>query len=73
MKDGYSLAVIEADRRFHESLIEAAGMDRLTLLYHRAPLPLIHREVVDESFWKLACKRTVAEASIADQAAPITQ
>ena len=58
---GYFLGVIEADRRFHESLIEAAGMRRLSALYHRAPLPLIHRDSEDRSAWREACTRTLAE------------
>ena len=58
---GYFLGVLEADRRFHESLVEAAGMRRLSALYHRAPLPLIHRDTEDRSAWREACERTLAE------------
>ena len=42
MEGGYSLGAIEADRRFHEALIDAAQMRRLSNLYQLAPLPLIH-------------------------------
>jgi len=59
--DGYSLATIEADRRFHESLIEAAQMRRLSLLYYRAPLPVIHRQVTEENNWRQQCMRTLDE------------
>jgi len=52
---------LEADRRFHESLVEAAAMRRLSALYHRAPLPLIHRDTEDRSVWREACDRTLAE------------
>jgi DNA-binding GntR family transcriptional regulator len=58
---GYFLGVLEADRRFHESLVEAAGMRRLSALYHRAPLPLIHRDTEDRPVWNEACQRTLAE------------
>ena len=58
---GYFLGTLEADRRFHESLVEAAGMRRLSALYHRAPLPLIHGETEDRSVWREACDRTLAE------------
>lgn len=58
---GYFLGVLEADRRFHEALIEAAGMRRLSALYHRAPLPLIHRQTEDRTVWNDACTRTLAE------------
>jgi DNA-binding GntR family transcriptional regulator len=58
---GYFLGVMEADRRFHESLIEAARMRRLSALYHRAPLPLIHRHTEDLGAWQKACDGTLAE------------
>ena len=58
---GYFLGTLEADRRFHESLVEAAGMRRLSALYHRAPLPLIHADTEDRSVWREACDRTLAE------------
>ena len=61
LKRGYALGVIEADRRFHEALIDAAGMRRLSLLYHRAPLPLIHGDVENQDFWRQSCERTLAE------------
>jgi DNA-binding GntR family transcriptional regulator len=61
MNDGYPLGVIEADRRFHESLITAAKNNRLTMLYQRAPLPVIHRKVADERAWQRACEQTLKE------------
>jgi DNA-binding GntR family transcriptional regulator len=61
LNGGYPLGVIEADRRFHESLIDAAGMRRLSALYHRAPLPLIHRHSESEDTWRTECVRTLAE------------
>ena len=61
LEGGYFLGVLEADRRFHEALIEAAGMRRLSALYHRAPLPLIHRQTEDQKVWREACDRTLNE------------
>src|SRR5215210_1549402 len=57
----YSLGVLEADRRFHEALIDAAQMRRLSALYHRAPLPLIHGNTEDPRQWSEACVRTLGE------------
>ncbi|HEY2157139.1 MAG TPA: GntR family transcriptional regulator [Isosphaeraceae bacterium] len=61
MEGGYSLGAIEADRRFHEALIDAARMRRLSGLYQRAPLPLIHGDAEDPERWREACLRTLAE------------
>jgi DNA-binding GntR family transcriptional regulator len=58
---GYFLGVLEADRRFHEAIVEAAGMRRLSALYHRAPLPLIHRDTQDRAVWDKSCERTLVE------------
>ncbi|WP_165071912.1 GntR family transcriptional regulator [Paludisphaera rhizosphaerae] len=57
----YSLGAIEADRRFHEALIDAARMRRLSDLYQRAPLPLIHGDVEEPEQWRRACARTLEE------------
>lgn len=61
MEGGYSLGVLEADRRFHEALIDAAQMRRLSALYHRAPLPLIHGDTENAQRWREACIRTMGE------------
>jgi DNA-binding GntR family transcriptional regulator len=61
LEGGYPLGVMEADRRFHELLIDAAGMRRLSALYHRAPLPLIHGRGEDEQTWRSECVRTLSE------------
>lgn len=60
-KGGYSLGTVEADRRFHEALINAAGMRRLSALYLRAPLPLIHGHTEDQHVWEEECARTLSE------------
>ncbi|MCC7351269.1 MAG: GntR family transcriptional regulator [Phycisphaerales bacterium] len=51
LERGYSLGFSEADRRFHESLVEAAGNKRLRMIYQRAPLPMIHDEIVRSEHW----------------------
>ena len=58
VQGGYSLGAIEADRRFHEALIAAAGLRRLSDLYRRAPLPMIHRDVHDPVAWEQEGRRT---------------
>jgi DNA-binding GntR family transcriptional regulator len=57
----YSLGVLEADRRFHESLIDAAQMRQLSALYHRAPLPIIRGKTEGQQVWQDACARTLTE------------
>lgn len=57
----YSLGAIEADRRFHEALVDAARMRRLSDLYNRAPIPLIHGGVEEPERWRAACARTLDE------------
>src|SRR4051794_24033564 len=61
LEGGYSLGAMEADRRFHEELIDLAGSKRLSVLYHRAPLPLIHNDTQDETEWRKATERTLKE------------
>ena len=57
----YSLGTLEADRRFHEELIDLAGSKRLSTLYHRAPLPLIHNDTQDKKAWREAADRMLRE------------
>lgn len=57
----YSLGTGEADRRFHESLLDLAGNRRLALIYHRAPLPLIHSKLTTEATWAEQCRLTATE------------
>ena len=58
---GYALGVMEADRRFHEAIIDAAKMRRLSALYLRAPLPLINQRTEDHQLWLAECTRTLEE------------
>lgn len=61
LEGGYALGVMEADRRFHEAIIDAARMRRLSALYLRAPLPLIHSRTEDHTSWQAECTRTLEE------------
>lgn len=58
---GYLIGVTEADRRFHERLIELAPHRRLKLIYRRAPLPMIHEHVAGTPAWRTECQQTLAE------------
>jgi DNA-binding GntR family transcriptional regulator len=58
VRDDYLLGVAEADRRFHEALIDAAGNRRLSVLYQRAPLPIIHPEIISGDQWAARVKQT---------------
>jgi len=61
LRGGYSLGVIEADRRFHEALIDAANSRRLTAIYSRAPLPILHRTMQDTTGFHEVCRETISE------------
>jgi DNA-binding GntR family transcriptional regulator len=61
VREEYHLGVAEADRRFHETLVQAAGNKRLTALYNRAPLPIIHPIVVSGRQWAETVRRTLEE------------
>ena len=58
IQEDYVLGVAEADRRFHEALVEAAGNRRLSLLYQRAPLPIIHPEIISGEKWVARVRKT---------------
>ena len=61
VREEYHLGVAEADRRFHESLVQSAGNKRLSALYSRAPLPIIHPIVVSGKQWAETVQRTLDE------------
>jgi len=61
LKEDYPLGVAEADRRYHEALIQAARNRRLTILYQRAPLPIIHPVLISASQWVARVEQTVCE------------
>ncbi len=61
IREGYLLGSAEADRRFHEALVDAAESRRLSMLYRRAPLPLIHQEMANPAVWMAGERRTAEE------------
>lgn len=61
VREGYLLAVTEADRKFHETLIDLAGNPRLTDLYRRAPLPMIHDRLIGTDHWPGQCRTMLSE------------
>jgi DNA-binding GntR family transcriptional regulator len=61
VREEYHLGVAEADRHFHEALIDAAQNRRLSSLYARAPLPIIHPIVVTGKEWAERVRRTLEE------------
>jgi DNA-binding GntR family transcriptional regulator len=61
LQEAYYLGVAEADRRFHEGLIQAAGSKRLAMLYERAPLPMISPGIVSGIEWTKTVHRTIEE------------
>ncbi|NLX23040.1 MAG: GntR family transcriptional regulator [Phycisphaerae bacterium] len=61
VREEYVLGVAEADRRFHEALIDAASNKRLTMLYQRAPLPIIHPVIISGEQWKARVQQTLEE------------
>jgi DNA-binding GntR family transcriptional regulator len=57
----YVLGTIEADRRFHEALVSAAGLRLLSMLYQRAPLPMISRSIASQEEWDASATATITE------------
>lgn len=57
----YSLGTSEADRRFHETILDSSGSRRLAMLYHRAPLPLIRGRLTTEQQWAEQCALVASE------------
>jgi DNA-binding GntR family transcriptional regulator len=60
-EQGYVLGVDEADRQFHEALIDAAGNYRLSQVYQRAPLPIGLSEITDHDEWEKSLQQTLEE------------
>jgi DNA-binding GntR family transcriptional regulator len=61
LRSEYMLGVAEADRRFHEELVRAAENARLSMLYSRAPLPLIHSQVVSQAGFSQLAAEVIGE------------
>ena len=61
VREEYHLGVAEADRRYHEALVDAAQNRRLASLYARAPLPIVHPILVTGRHWEDTVRRTLEE------------
>jgi DNA-binding GntR family transcriptional regulator len=61
MKADCEFGFVEADRRFHEILVEMAGNRRLMRVYRQAPLPLAPLPETEESARRANMRRTLAE------------
>ncbi|MEM1212843.1 MAG: GntR family transcriptional regulator [Planctomycetota bacterium] len=61
VREGYLMAVTETDRRFHETLIDLAGNPRLSALYQRAPLPMVHDPLIGTDRWPRQCQTILRE------------
>lgn len=61
VREEYVLGVVEADWRFHESLILATENPRLAIAYRHAPLLMIHPDVLAGKEWEATTRRTLEE------------
>ena len=61
--ENYHLSVAEADWRFHESLVEAAGNKRLAMTYRHAPILLMQAHVRCGRAWAQRARKTGEEHS----------
>lgn len=61
LDDHYYQALDEADRRFHEALIDAAQCARLSMIYQRAPLPISVTDPSTEPEWSVSLRQTLEE------------
>ncbi|GMU20844.1 MAG: GntR family transcriptional regulator [Phycisphaerae bacterium] len=57
----YHLSTVEADWRFHESLIEAAHNHVLTIAYRHAPVPILHAAIKQGPDWVRREERSIRE------------
>lgn len=57
----FEFGFVEADRRFHEQLVELSGNERMLRIYRQAPLPLFPMTEPDESGRKCNMERTLTE------------
>jgi DNA-binding GntR family transcriptional regulator len=61
IEGGFWLAITEVDHRFHKTLIELSGNQRLAAIYRRAPLPMIHDQLIGTDRWPVQCQRILSE------------
>jgi DNA-binding GntR family transcriptional regulator len=59
--DYYHLSSTEADRHFHESLVQASRNPRLAIAYRYAPLPILHPDVLTGPAWRHTEQQTLTE------------
>ena len=58
---GYEMGVEEADRKFHQALVELCGNRRLVRLYEHAPLPFTPSSLIDAEARKRVALRSASE------------
>ena len=61
MEAGFEFGFVEADRRFHEILVEMAGNKRLVRVYRQAPLPLAPIPEPEEGARRENMRETLAD------------
>jgi DNA-binding GntR family transcriptional regulator len=61
LEEDFELGFTEADRRFHELLVEAGQNTRLTRIYSRAPLPIASSMEPDKQHRQANLRRTLNE------------
>lgn len=61
IEQGYLLGASEADRRFHDTLVQLSGNRRLAMIYARAPLPMLHSRIVATPQWEAECRHTLED------------
>ena len=57
----YHMSTVEADWRFHESLIEVAGNEVLTIAYRHAPVRMLHAAIRGGPDWARREQRSMQE------------
>jgi len=61
IESGFELGFVEADRRFHEQLVEASENARLKRVYSQAPLPLVPSSEPDRTIRRGQFQQTLDE------------
>ena len=61
IEGSFWLAITEVDHRFHNTLIELSGNQRLAAIYRRAPLPMIHDRLIGTDRWPVQCQKMLSE------------
>ncbi len=61
ISESFQLGAVEADRRFHEVLVELSTSPRLAAAYRHAPLPIIAPDVIAGRAWVLTEQEALSE------------